>query len=575
MRGTTRLDALVATGFTAAAIGEAVLRFHDTPARLALNVAGALVLMALAVRRTHPLLTLSAIGMQAVVVALITHAAWPGSPVEATVGVLAMMLATYSVGAHASGPAALAVALVVPLVVVLATDLSTLHGWSLVSGVLFVTVFVGALPVLVGRLVQTRARTVERLRNQCDAIVHGQAAQRETAVVAERVAVAERLGPALVTGLHRLATDAAKDAPAGEIEDRARLLLARTRQEVGELTAEVDPGPAPGPAFALPPSTWDNAVAPTWLVLVALGSMWGVTVAIAQSLGPLGDNLVEAGLALGTSLVAGLLLRWPTTVLGLLVCVAGHWLSTGLDDLAGTTAAMVAAWAAGLVLRDLSSLALQLRATNDELAGQVHWRAEHAIVAERRRIARDLHDELGHTLTVVALQACAARRMADTDPARAREIVRSLAQVAHDGVLALGPDGVLAAGEDPTPGLGELLTRTRAAGTDVSGEVADEACLSEEGRAVVYRLVQESLTNVLRHAPGARASVVVRRREVQVEIAVTNTAPTGNPGPAGSGRGLTGICERVTACAGEVSWGPDADGGFTVLARLPMAMEMT
>jgi hypothetical protein len=314
MRGTTRLDALVAAGFTAAAIGEAVLRFPDTPARLALNVAGALGLMTLAVRRTQPLLTLSAIGMQAVVVALVTHAAWPGSPVESTVGVLAMMLATYSVGAHASGPTALAMALAVPLVVVLATDLTTLHEWSLVSGVLFVTVFVGALPVLVGRLVQTRARTVDRLRSQCEAIVRGQAAQRETAVVAERVAVAERLRPELVTGLRRLASDAAMDAPAGEIEDRARLLLARTRQEVGALTADVDPGPGPG--TALPPSTWDNAVAPTWLVLVALGSTWGVTVAIAQTLGSLGDNLVEAGLALGTSLVAGLLLRWPTTVLG-------------------------------------------------------------------------------------------------------------------------------------------------------------------------------------------------------------------------------------------------------------------
>jgi hypothetical protein len=108
-----------------AAIGEAVLRFHDTPARLTLNVAGALVLMTLAVRRTRPLLALGCIGVQAVVVALATHLAWPGSPVEATVGVLAMMLATYSVGAHASGPVSLAMAVLVPLGVVLATDLTT------------------------------------------------------------------------------------------------------------------------------------------------------------------------------------------------------------------------------------------------------------------------------------------------------------------------------------------------------------------------------------------------------------------------------------------------------------------
>jgi signal transduction histidine kinase len=228
------------------------------------------------------------------------------------------------------------------------------------------------------------------------------------------------------------------------------------------------------------------------------------------------------------------------------------------------------------VLRDLGSLALQLRATNDVLAGQGEWQAEHAIVAERRRIARDLHDELGHTLTIVSLQACAARRMAATNPGRAREIVRSLAQVANEGVLALGLQGVVAPGDKGSPlDLTELLNRTRAAGTDVSADVADEICLSDEGRAVVYRLVQESLTNVLRHAPGAQATVVVRRCDDQVEIAVTNTAPTKSPGHHGSGRGLTGIRERVTACAGDVSWGPDEHGGFTVLARLPTAVEAT
>ena len=140
LRGRTRLDALVGAGFTVAAIGEAVLRFHDTPARLALNVAGALLLMTLAVRRTRPLLALGCIGMQAAVVAFATHLAWPGSPVEATVGVLAMMLATYSVGAHASGPVSVAVAVLVPLGVVLATDLTTLQGWALVSGVVFTLV---------------------------------------------------------------------------------------------------------------------------------------------------------------------------------------------------------------------------------------------------------------------------------------------------------------------------------------------------------------------------------------------------------------------------------------------------
>jgi signal transduction histidine kinase len=108
----------------------------------------------------------------------------------------------------------------------------------------------------------------------------------------------------------------------------------------------------------------------------------------------------------------------------------------------------------------------------------------------------------------------------------------------------------------------------------VSADVSDEACLSDEVRAVVYRLVQESLTNAMRYAPGSRTTVIVRCHDDQVEVSVTNTAPNGPPQTHGSGRGLTGIRDRVTAQDGEVRWGPDADGGFTVLARFPVAMEL-
>jgi signal transduction histidine kinase len=575
MRGTARLDAVIAAGFTVAATTEAVLRFHDTPARLALNVVGALLLAPLALRRTRPVLALASIGAGAIVVALATHVAWPGATVEATVAVLAMMLATYSVGAHGGGRADVPLALGIPLVVVLATDVTTMSGWALASGVFFVSVFVGAVPTLVGRLVRTRSRNVEELRRRRDAIVREQTAQRETAVVAERLAVDERIRPALVAGLRRLAQDAANDAPAGEIEERARDLLARTRREVVALTAEVDPGPAP--ASRPPPTTEHGTFEPWWLVIVAVASTWAVTAVLVPSLGPLSGGLVEAGLALGTSFVVGLVLRGPTAVLGLLTCVTGHVLltyvagpslSAGLEDLPGTVVVMVVSWAAGVLLRDLGLLVRELRATNEILAGQAEALAGRAVVGERMRLARDLHDVLGHTLTVVALQAGAARRIAATDPARAREVVAVLARVAQDGVLALDQNR-------PTSGIGELIERTRTAGLVVSADVVEESLLSDATRAVAYRLVQESLTNVLRHAPGAQASVVVGRRQDHVEVAVTNTAPTGSPESRGSGRGLAGIRERVTSCAGEVSWGHTAEGGFMVLARLPIAVQLT
>ena len=566
MRGTTRLDAVMAAGFTVAATAEAVLRFHSTAARLALNLVGALLLAPLALRRTRPVLALGSMGAGAVVVALSTHIAWPGSTVEATVEVLAMMVATYSLGVHFGGRAAVPLALGIPLVVVLATDVSTMSGSALASGVFFISVFVGAVPILVGRLVRTQSRNVEELRRRRDVIVREQTAQRETAVVTARLAVDERVRPALVTGLRRLAMDAAKDAPAGEIEERARALLTRTRREVVALTAEVDPGPAP--ASGLSTTTAYGMVEPSWLLIVSVASTWAVTAVLVRSLGPLSGGLVEAGLAFGSSFIVGLVLPRPSAILGLLTCVAGLALSSGFEDLSGRVTVMVVSWVAGVALHNLGLLILELRATNKILTGQAEALTGRAVVEERLRIARDLHDVLGHTLTVVALQAGAARRIASTDPTRAREVVRVLAQVAQDGLLALGRDR-------PTSGIVELVDLTRAAGLVLSCDVVEESLLSEEARAVAYRLVQESLTNVLRHAPGAQASVVIRRHAHHVEVEVSNTAPTGSPESPGSGRGLAGIQERVTSCVGEVRWGPTAEGGFIVLARLPMVVQLT
>ena len=566
MRGTARLDAVMAAGFTVAAMVEAVLRFHGTAPRLALNLVGALFLAPLAVRRARPVLALGTIGAGAVMVALATHLAWPDATVEATVQVLAMMLATYSVGAHFVGRTAFPLAVGILLVVVLATDVGSMSGGTLASGVFFISVFVGALPTLVGRLVRIQSRNVEELRRRRDVIVREQTAQRESAIVTERLAVDERVRPTLVAGLRQLAEEALMDAPAGEIEERARILLTRTRREVVALTAEIDPGPAP--TSELPPTTAHGMVEPSWLLIVCVASTWAVTAVLVQSLGPLSGGLVEAGLAFGSSFIVGLALPRISSIFGLLTCVAGLALSSGFQDLWGRVAVMVMSWVAGLALHNLGVLILELRATNKILAGQAEALTGRAVVEERLRIARDLHDVLGHTLTVVALQAGAARRIASTDPARAREVVSVLAQVARDGLFALER-------ERPTSGIGELIELTRAAGLVLSFDMGEEALLSEETHAVAYRLVQESLTNVLRHAPGAQASVVIRRDAHHVEVAVTNTAPTENPDSPGSGRGLAGIQERVTSCAGEVRWGHTAEGGFMLLARLPMVVQPT
>jgi signal transduction histidine kinase len=254
--------------------------------------------------------------------------------------------------------------------------------------------------------------------------------------------------------------------------------------------------------------------------------------------------------------------RWA--VAGLLLCWLGQLAGVGTDDPAGEAVIILICWLGGLAVNEASRLVEQTRANNTLLSGQEVVAAQRAIVEERLRMAREIHDEIGHTLTVVALQAGAARRIAATDPARAAEVMRTIADVAREGATGVGiaPDAA---------DLGTLVQRTRAAGLVVDVDLGDSALLGPQERALVFRVVQEALTNVLRHAPGARATVSVRRAGGGVVVEVANTAPTGRSAGPGTGRGLSGIRERVAAAAGSVSWARRADGGFEVRALLPAA----
>jgi signal transduction histidine kinase len=121
-----------------------------------------------------------------------------------------------------------------------------------------------------------------------------------------------------------------------------------------------------------------------------------------------------------------------------------------------------------------------------------------------------------------------------------------------------------------TPDLAALLDRIRAAGQVLTVDADDVASLEPELRGTVHRIVQEALTNVLRHAPGATAAVTVRRTGPDVCVAVSNGAAAAPGGGPGSGRGLEGLRERVALRDGELRWGPCADGGFQVRAVLPL-----
>ncbi len=210
-------------------------------------------------------------------------------------------------------------------------------------------------------------------------------------------------------------------------------------------------------------------------------------------------------------------------------------------------------------------------------------RAEQAAAAERARIARELHDIVAHHLSVVVLHAAGARASGGADP-------QTLAEIEESGRRALTETrrlfGVLRdpdeqTGRAPQPGVSELPAlagRLRAAGLEVSLSIdGDHAALPPAVDVSVYRIVQEALTNVLKHAGPARAEVTVGCADSAVTIEVTDDgagspAPPAVPGDGemGGGQGLAGMRERVAVFGGDLRAGPRPGGGYTVCARLPI-----
>jgi len=220
-------------------MAEAVSRHHAAPGLLAFEVTGAFGLLSLAVRRTRPLVPILVIGAVGLFGTVSTEIFWPDVPDDGGVWILALLLASYSVGAHATGRS-VALGVLVPLVVVSGADVTTMDGWQRLSGMVFVTVFIGLLPTALGRLVRARRTRLAQLRDQHDRIARAQHAQQEAAVLDERLRATERLQPTLVNGLRDLARRAESGEEPGAVEAEARALLGRTREEVVALTAPVE-----------------------------------------------------------------------------------------------------------------------------------------------------------------------------------------------------------------------------------------------------------------------------------------------------------------------------------------------
>ena len=198
---------------------------------------------------------------------------------------------------------------------------------------------------------------------------------------------------------------------------------------------------------------------------------------------------------------------------------------------------------------------------------------------ERLRIAREVHDVVAHAMVAINVQSGVAAHLIDADPEQARSALREIKATSGEALRDLrGTLGVLRGDDDaaplgPSSGLGdldELAGALRAAGVDVRLEV-DGALgpVSAAVHAAGYRIVQESLTNVLRHARASRAEVVVAREGGDVRVEVTDDG-IGGGALDGSGNGLRGMAERAAALDGALESGPAPGGGWAVRARLPL-----
>jgi signal transduction histidine kinase len=251
-------------------------------------------------------------------------------------------------------------------------------------------------------------------------------------------------------------------------------------------------------------------------------------------------------------------LRWGATVLGQLVGFG-------------------AAWLIGDSVRSRRRYLEALEERAERLERERETEAARAVAEEQARIAREVHDVIAHTISVIVVQAAAARDVLAARPERAGEALESI-EIAARGALGelrrllgtVGGDAPLT----PQPGLDgldELVGRVRAAGLDVAVSIEGRQCeLPPALDLSAYRVIQEALTNTLRHAHATRVDVSLRYLGDSLAVEIRDDGRANGAGGEGGGRGLIGMRERVTTFGGTLAAGPDPTGGFIVSARFPL-----
>lgn len=253
----------------------------------------------------------------------------------------------------------------------------------------------------------------------------------------------------------------------------------------------------------------------------------------------------------------------------------------GRDDGSVVTAILAFGLAWLAVIAGPTAVGIAMKVRRESEAGVKAAQARRAVSEERLRMAQELHDVVGHGLAVIAMQAGVALHVLDRNPDKAREsleAIRATSRESLDGLRAeldvwRSPDDP-AAPRRPTPGLADLpvlVERIRVGGVGVELRMSELDGVPGDVDVAAYRILQESLTNVLRHAGAAAATVEVRREDDVLALAVTDRGSGSPPDPDRSdGTGIRGMRARAEALGGTLEAGPRPDGGFAVRARLPL-----
>jgi signal transduction histidine kinase len=358
----------------------------------------------------------------------------------------------------------------------------------------------------------------------------------------------------------------------------------------------------PAAAAAGGAATGDRGVVPVWLFAVLDAAVLAlllvlrrrapfpafVAVAVLTVLSP----ALDAGLTVLAYAVGRYVGRWQprivTAALGFVVVThlwTGGDVGAQVSQVIGFLVLLVLPGAVGALVRTRALLLQALRDRAEKAEAERELLARDAVLTERTRIAREMHDAVGHRVSLMVLQA-GAIEMAAADRQRVAQLagqVQTAGRQALDELRQMV--GVLRAGDAeeapraPQPGLADLpalVAQCRAAGmaVELTGPPEGSAPVDAAAGRAAYRVVQEALTNAGKHAPGAGVRVTVERPAGELSVRVVSgppSSPAGHPldGAPGGGYGLVGLGERVRTLGGRLTAGPRLDGGFEVAAVLP------